>query len=55
MLQVSLHVSRKYFDLIKAPVKNFIVFEDSAHFLNFEECGEFENIIENIKTATKIL
>ena len=39
--QVPSSLAKQYFELLEAPYKEFIWFEDSAHLLNFEEPDKF--------------
>jgi pimeloyl-ACP methyl ester carboxylesterase len=41
-------VAKDYFDALKAPVKRFFPFDDSAHSPNFEEPGKFEMVLQEI-------
>lgn len=42
---VSQELSKKYFDLLLAPIKGFYTFEQSAHSPVFEEQEKFVNIM----------
>lgn len=33
----SVHAAREYFDVLQAPKKDFVLFEKSAHYPQFEE------------------
>jgi proline iminopeptidase len=48
-------VAEKYFDVLKAPKKEFIVFEKSAHFPPFEEPEKFNTFMINriLKESTE--
>lgn len=39
-------LAKKYFEELKAPIKKFYTFENSAHFPHTEEYEKFENIIK---------
>ncbi|HSM55311.1 MAG TPA: alpha/beta hydrolase [Candidatus Sulfomarinibacteraceae bacterium] len=43
--QVPMEVARAYFDHLQAPHKAFIVFEQSAHGVLFEEPEKFQNVL----------
>ena len=45
-LTVNIDLSRKYFDSIKAPLKGFYTFENSAHSPLFEEPAKVKNIFK---------
>ena len=45
--QTTYNQAKKYFDNLKAPVKKFYTFENSAHSPLFEEQGKFKNILIN--------
>jgi pimeloyl-ACP methyl ester carboxylesterase len=47
--QVPYELSKQYFDLLGAPHKEFVWFENSAHLLNFEEPEKFYNECLKIK------
>jgi pimeloyl-ACP methyl ester carboxylesterase len=40
-------LAKKYFDQLKAPKKEFVWFENSAHMLNFEEYENFNDFLIN--------
>jgi len=48
-------VAKEYFDILKAPRKEFIVFEKSAHFPPFEESEKFNTLMINriLKESTE--
>lgn len=52
-------VAKEYFDLLKAPKKEFVVFNKSAHFPPFEEPEKFDSLMinqvlkENIVDSTR--
>jgi len=52
-------VAKEYFDLLKAPKKEFVVFNKSAHFPSFEEPEKFDSLMinqvlkENIVDSTR--
>ncbi len=48
-------VAKGYFDLLKAPQKEFVVFDKSAHFPSFEEPAKFDSIMINkvLKESTE--
>jgi pimeloyl-ACP methyl ester carboxylesterase len=41
-------LAERYFNQLKAPKKEFIWFEDSAHMLNTEEHEKFNNFLINV-------
>lgn len=41
-------VARRYFDLIKAPRKEFVMFERSGHFVPFEEPAKFNQFMRDL-------
>ncbi len=45
--------AKDYFDSISAPYKDFIVFEESAHYPQFEEKQKFNDLIKKIYTTIK--
>lgn len=46
--QVSFELAKEYFDTVKAPQKEFFVFEDSAHSPIIEEREKFGDIVKGI-------
>ena len=46
--QTSYVIAKEYFDSLKAPVKKFFTFENSAHSPIFEEPEKFERILKEI-------
>jgi pimeloyl-ACP methyl ester carboxylesterase len=46
--QTSYVIAKEYFDSLKAPVKKFFTFENSAHSPIFEEHEKFERILKEI-------
>jgi pimeloyl-ACP methyl ester carboxylesterase len=46
-MTVDSNLQKKYFDFIKAPKKEFFVFENSAHMCSFEEPGRYMDIMVN--------
>jgi len=51
--QTSYTVAKEYFDSLKAPVKQFYTFENSAHSPIFEEPEKFETILKEILLEQK--
>lgn len=47
-LIVNYALTKTYFENIKAPYKEFISFEKSAHLVPFEEPNRFNEVIRNI-------
>ena len=45
--QTTYNQAKKYFNTLKAPVKKFYTFENSAHSPLFEEQEKFKNILIN--------
>jgi len=45
--QTAYPIAKEYFDSLKAPVKKFYSFDNSAHSPNFEEPKKFEAILKN--------
>jgi pimeloyl-ACP methyl ester carboxylesterase len=43
--QTAYPIAKEYFDSLKAPVKKFYSFDNSAHSPNFEEPKKFEEIL----------
>ncbi|MNR60826.1 hypothetical protein D3C85_1824100 [compost metagenome] len=39
----SVHAAREYFNVLEAPKKDFVIFEKSAHYPQFEEKELFAN------------
>jgi len=46
--------AKEYFDFITAPVKEFIVFEHSAHYPQFEEKEKFYDLINRVYSAISL-
>ena len=46
--QTSFSVAKEYFDSLKAPLKRFYTFENSAHSPIFEEPDKFRSILKEI-------
>jgi pimeloyl-ACP methyl ester carboxylesterase len=46
--QTSYVIAKEYYDSLKAPVKKFYSFKNSAHSPIFEEPEKFENILKEI-------
>jgi len=44
--QTSYRISKEYFEHLKAPVKKFYTFNNSAHSPHIEEYNEFEKIVK---------
>ena len=44
-------LARDYYECIEAPEKQWIVFEQSAHFPFFEEPARFAQTMKTIRTA----
>ena len=44
----SVNAAQKYFDSLRAPVKEFVIFEKSAHYPQFEEKEKFAKWINEI-------
>lgn len=44
----SVHAAREYFDRLDAPIKEFVVFEKSAHYPQFEEKERFAQWLNSI-------
>jgi pimeloyl-ACP methyl ester carboxylesterase len=45
--------AKEYFDTIIAPVKEFVVFDHSAHYPQFEEKQKFYDLIKGIFEKVK--
>ncbi len=45
--------AKAYFDSISAPVKEFIIFEESAHYPQFEEKQKFFDLVNKVYEETK--
>lgn len=44
----SVNAAKNYYDRIKAPIKDFVVFEESAHYPQFEEKEKFNEWINKV-------
>ena len=51
---VPLESTKQYFEMLKAPKKQLIVFEESAHLACFEEPKKFCFLLRSIKASTEI-
>jgi pimeloyl-ACP methyl ester carboxylesterase len=51
--ETSFAIAKEYFDSLKAPVKRFYPFENSAHSPIFEEPAKFNNILKEILSEQK--
>ncbi|OAB41576.1 alpha/beta hydrolase [Paenibacillus macquariensis subsp. defensor] len=47
----SANVAREYFDKLEAPVKEFVLFEKSAHYPQFEEEEKFAEWLNNLEST----
>ncbi len=47
-------IASEYYESIKAPIKELIWFENSAHFPQWEEPKKFHNILKKVKKETYI-
>jgi pimeloyl-ACP methyl ester carboxylesterase len=52
--QTAYSVAKEYFDTLKAPVKEFFTFDNSAHSPVFEEPEKFEEILKKIINETML-
>lgn len=47
-LIMNYHLTKEYYENLEAPYKQFITFEKSAHFPQFEEAKKFNNLISKL-------
>ncbi|MEK5038354.1 alpha/beta fold hydrolase [Sporosarcina sp. FSL K6-3457] len=52
--QVSLPLGKEYFGQLDSPKKELIIFEESAHFPNFEEPDKFNEILNSLFSVEQV-